>query len=126
MSALLRDFKHGFRALRRSPGLTLIAILTLALGIGTTTAVFSLVDAVLFRPLPAHDPGRLVRVFARSESAPELSNSSYPVYIDYRDQSWSFTSLGADAAVVGSSLMVSGRAYTFVRIVPAVGAEAAR
>ncbi len=59
MSALLRDFKHGIRALRRSPGFTLLAVSTLALGIGATSAIFSLVDAVLFRPLPVRDPGRL-------------------------------------------------------------------
>ncbi len=109
MSALLRDFKHGIRALRRSPGFTLLAVSTLALGIGATTAIFSLVDAVLFRPLPVRDPGRLVRVFARQEGNSDLSNSSYPVYTDYRDQARSFTSLAAYADFVMVNLEIPGR-----------------
>jgi len=109
VSALLRDFKHGIRALRRSPGFTLLAVSTLALGIGATSAIFSLVDAVLFRPLPVRDPGRLARVFARQEGSSDLSNSSYPVYTDYRDQARSFTSLAAYADFVAINLEIPGR-----------------
>jgi hypothetical protein len=60
----------------RSPGFTPLAVATPAFGIGATTAIFSLVDAVLFRPLPVRDPDRLVRVFARMEGSSDLPNSS--------------------------------------------------
>ena len=63
MSLLLRDLRHACRLLRRQPAFTGVAILTLALGIGTTTAVFTIVNGVLLRPLPYRDPSRLVMLF---------------------------------------------------------------
>ncbi|HWW82384.1 MAG TPA: ABC transporter permease, partial [Vicinamibacterales bacterium] len=63
MSLLLRDLRHAWRLLRRLPAFTGVAILTLALGIGTTTAVFTIVYGVLLRPLPYRDPSRLVILF---------------------------------------------------------------
>jgi predicted permease len=63
LSLLLRDLRHAWRLLRRQPAFTGVAILTLALGIGTTTAVFTIVNGVLLRPLPYHDPSRLVMLF---------------------------------------------------------------
>ena len=63
MSLLLRDVRHAWRLLRRQPAFTALAILTLALGIGTTTAVFTVVNGVLLRPLPYRDPSRLVMLF---------------------------------------------------------------
>ena len=62
MKQLLADIKYASRQLRRSPGLTLTAIFTLAFGIGVTTAIFSIVEGVLLRPLPFRDPGRLVAI----------------------------------------------------------------
>ena len=61
---LARDFRYGARLLLRNPGSSAIAIVTLALGIGVTSAVLTIVNAVLFRPLPFHDPDRLVAVIA--------------------------------------------------------------
>ena len=57
---MLRDVLLAFRALRRTPSLTATAVITLALGIGVNTAIFGIVDSMLFRPLPFHDPDRLV------------------------------------------------------------------
>ncbi len=121
MSALWRDLAHAARALRRSPGFTLLAVSTLALGIGATTAVFSLVDAVLFRPLPVRDPDRLVRVFARSEGSSDFSNSSYPVYTDYRDQSQSFASLAAYADFLPINLELPGHPVERVKAAVVTG-----
>jgi putative ABC transport system permease protein len=89
---LLQDLRYGLRVLRKSPGFTAIAILTLALGIGANTAIFSFVYAVLLAPLPYHDASRLVVL---NETTPRVGmvSVSYPNFIDWRAQSRSFSEM---------------------------------
>jgi predicted permease len=87
---MFRDLTYGLRMLRKSPGFTFLAILCLGLGIGVNAAIFSVLNFVLFRPLPVHDPDRLV-VYSRGNT-PLVS---YPDYRDYRDRSRSFDGVAA-------------------------------
>ena len=93
MSGIRQDFRYGFRMLVKSPGFTAVAILTLALGIGASTAIFSVVYAALLRPLPYARPSRLITL-GEVRSASELNwNASYPDYLDWKRQSRAFQSL---------------------------------
>ncbi len=89
MESILQDLRYGFRNLLRTRGLTAVAIITLALGIGANTAIFSVVDAVLLRPLPFHDSGQLVRLY-ETESAPGHYPFAGPDFVDWKTQSHSF------------------------------------
>jgi putative ABC transport system permease protein len=89
---LRQDFRYAVRALMKRPGLTLVAVLTLALGIGATTAIFSVVYGVLLRPLPYRDSNRLMAVFeVTSKGRP--SRLADPNFDDFRDQSRSFQAI---------------------------------
>jgi predicted permease len=97
---LAQDLRFGFRTQRQAPAFTAVAILTLALGIGANTAIFSVVRAALLRPLPYAQPDRLITVGeVRSEEefsqalSPASWNASYPDYLDWRKQSKAFASL---------------------------------
>src|ERR1700735_5887978 len=103
MGTLLQDLRYGARMLRKSPGFTIVAVLTLALGIGANTAIFSVVNRVLLRPLPFRDPSRLVLI-AEKSSFPIIS-TSYENYQDWRDQSHSFESMEATR---GGSITLTG------------------
>src|SRR2546423_1883493 len=82
-----RDIRFSLRALRRTPAFTALALLTFALGIGANTAIFSVVNAVLLRPLPYANPDRLVRVFESLKGQPSwLGSVSVPNWIDWQKQ----------------------------------------
>lgn len=83
---ILADLRYAFRGILRSPGFTLIAVLSVALGVGLNAAMFSYVDAVLLRPLPVPNPGEIVKVVATAPGT-RLGGFSYPDYADLRDQS---------------------------------------
>ncbi len=94
MTTLWQDLKYGVRMLLRSPGVTVIAVLALALGIGANTAIFSVVNGVLLRPLPFEEPGRLVRLSEDAPQVPQMS-ISYPNFLDWREQNRVFTGVAA-------------------------------
>ncbi|MGI9107940.1 MAG: ABC transporter permease [Pyrinomonadaceae bacterium] len=95
MGTLWQDIRYGFRMLLKSPGFTAMAVLSLAISIGANTTIFSLVNAVLLRPLPVAAPERLVNVHAVNPDGSSFHSFSYPDYVDYRDQSNVFTGLAA-------------------------------
>jgi predicted permease len=92
---MLNDIQYGLRQLIKNPGFTLIAALTLALGIGANTAIFSVVNAVLLKPLPFPSPDQLVAVgmIHAREPSTVLGSLSYPDYFDFRDQNQTFSSI---------------------------------
>src|SRR3979411_99572 len=90
---MLHDLRYGLRNLLRAPGFTLAAILTLALGIGANTAIFSVVNAVLLRPLPYQEPDRLVTVWSLNKKTGSRDQASGRDYHDWHDQSQVFESM---------------------------------
>jgi len=112
MNALLQDLRYGARMLMRSPGFTLIAVITLALGIGANTAIFSVVKGVLLRPLPYSEPGQLVRLFETVDRATMGSDRMEVApanYLDWRAQTHSFSGLAA-YGLTGSVISGGGEA----------------
>jgi putative ABC transport system permease protein len=94
MLTFAQNLRLALRRLKNNPGFTVVAVLTLALGIGANTAMFSIVNAVLLRPLPYRDPQRLILLAEHWPQFPRLS-LSYLNYKDWRDQSHSFEAVGA-------------------------------
>src|SRR5882724_5169792 len=96
MRNFLRNVYYSIRSLRRAPGFTLAAVLTLAVGIGANTAVFSVVDAVLLRPLPYRDAGRLVMVWDQLiKLGMDQFAAPFADYYDYRKENQVFEDIGA-------------------------------
>ena len=96
MGTMIQDLRYGLRTLAKSPGFTVVAVTALALGIGANTAIFSVVNAALLRPLPYRDPERLVMVW---EQLLKLGLDRFPAtfgdYFDYRDQNAVFEDIAA-------------------------------
>ncbi len=131
METLFHDLRFGVRRLIKTPGFAVIAILSLALGIGANTAIFSLVNLILFRPLPVADPGEVVSVSAVGKDG-QLAAFSYPNYLDFRDRNevlsgllaYHFTAMslsrnGNNERVFG--YMVSGNYFDVLGVKPALG-----
>ena len=94
MGTLLQDLRYAVRMLAKSPGFTAIAVLTLALGIGANTALFSVVNGVLFSPLPYPQPNQLVALYSRTANFTR-SSISYPNFLDWQRENNSFAQLAA-------------------------------
>jgi putative ABC transport system permease protein len=107
LEELRDDVKFAFRQLRAAPAFTLVAVLTLALGIGANSAIFALVDATLLRPLPYGDPGQLVTIW-ETTAANQRAFASPPNMVDWRSRSRSFENIAAFTPNVGS-MVVAGR-----------------
>ncbi len=94
IETLMQDLRYGARMLVKNPGFTAIAVLTLALGIGANTVVFSIINAVLFRPRPVAEPERLVELYS-SDARNPYGGSGYQDYLSFRDQGEVFSGLAA-------------------------------
>src|SRR5687768_8307277 len=94
MESLLQDLRFGLRTLLKNPGFSTVAILALALGTGANTAIFSVVNAVLLRPLPYENPERVVMVWGKNASVAQDA-ISLPDFLDYRDHNKAFEQMAA-------------------------------
>src|SRR5262245_60495056 len=109
MQTLWQDLRYGARMLWKQPGFTLIVALTLSLGIGANGVIFSLVNALLLRPLPVENPEELAAVYTSDFSSGDLGVSSYPDYLDFRDRNRVFGGLVAYLTPQPLSLNVDGK-----------------
>jgi predicted permease len=124
MGNLLQDLRYGIRMLAKSPGFTALAVITLALGIGANTAIFSVINSVVLRPLPFHEPGRLVALW-QTESAPGNFPLTGPDYLDWQAQnhtleatslySWERTANASDAGQT-EAVSVNGTQANFFEV----------
>jgi predicted permease len=94
MNTMFQDLRYGIRILSKSPGFTAVAVLTLALGIGANTAIFSVVNGVLLNPLPYYQPDQLIALYSRDPNFTQ-SSISYPNYLDWVRGNHSFSALAA-------------------------------
>jgi putative ABC transport system permease protein len=131
MIDLVQDLKHAARRLRRAPGFTSLALATLALGIGANAALFSVVDAVLLKPLPFNRPDQVYAIWSRHTSTDRYP-FSLPEFCDYRDRnrtledvagltSWSASLVGEETTERLAGLRVSGNLFEMLGVSAAVG-----
>ena len=132
METILQDIRYGIRMLTKNPGVTTVAVLTLALGIGANAAIFSGVSAFTMRPLPVPEPDRVVRPVEIAEDRGISDEVSYPDFSDYRAQSTVFEAMSAEDMLpvaldsenqsdVVWGQVVSGSYFDVVRVKPMMG-----
>ena len=133
MNGFLQDLRYGWRTLAKSPGFTVVAVLTLALGIGANSSIFSLINAVLLRPLPFNEPDRLVMIWERRASS---NDSNLPIsgheFVAWREQAPSFEKMaiirgdgfnltGAGDPMSIAALRVSAEFFSVLDVAPVLG-----
>jgi predicted permease len=132
METLAQDIRYAIRGLRKAPAFTLVALLTLTLGIGVNSSIFSVVNAILFRPLPVENPNELVDIYGHQSTSSAHETHAYPNYLTYRSQTKTLSALiaysnfFAHLSIAGSSDIVVGELvsdnyFTALGVRPASG-----
>jgi putative ABC transport system permease protein len=134
MNGLFQDFRYALRQLRKNPGFTAVAVLTLALGLGANTAIFSVIDAVLLHPLPFYAPSRLVVVKPTEPGRRDDIGVSYPTFLDwrarnhvfdglsvFREDDFTLTGQGEPAHLTGA--VVSANMFSLLGVPPVIGRD---
>src|SRR5205823_2853269 len=133
MEDLLLDVRYALRALRKSPAFTLVAVLTLMLGIGANVLVFGVVNAVLLRPLDVSEPQNLYQLRLKPWASGKALTTSYPAFEDYRQRNTTFSGLAGYNGFTGGRLRwgntaksvsgysVTGNYFDFLGVQPQLG-----
>src|SRR4030095_7048197 len=134
LETIWQDLRHGARMLRKNPGFTVIAVISIAIGVGANAAMFSLADGLVMRPLPVTRPGDVLTIAGIAPGALVNTPLSYPDYVDVRDQNRSFSGVVAYSLVVTSfvnrpdepaqrraGMAVSGNYFDAMEVRPALG-----
>jgi putative ABC transport system permease protein len=133
LRTIWQDIRYGLRMFAKNPGFSAVAVLTLALGIGANTAIFTVLNTVVLRPLPFKDPGQLVRVGESDlHEAPRIGEVSYPNFLDWKAENHvfegmavfhtgAFTLIGANEAVHLEGAVVSSDLFSLLGVFPTMG-----
>ena len=132
MDELIQDLRYTFRVLMKSPAFSLVAIATIALGIGVNSTIFSLVNAILLRPLPVEAPEELIDIYGHTTTSDDHGTTSYPDFLEYEEQAQTlsgmvaYTNFFANLSIEGSSELVIGEVvsqdyFSVLGVQPAIG-----